>query len=116
MLLALPVLMAKLCIPMLMVGLATSLNAATRYWVFRRVFRPGLLFAPLIALVAIAGSALLASADLAEWARVVAGLPLLFWGLATAWLQHRTRFLVAREHQYRGRGFLLQRSDSSQEE
>lgn len=103
MLLTLQILLVLVSIPMLFVGFATSLSKATQSPVFKRVFRPGMLLAPLIAIVAIVLSFFLSLAELRYWALVVAALPLLFWAICAAWLQHKTRFFIAKRHVRRPR-------------
>lgn len=103
MLLTLQVLLALICIPMFFVGFATSLSKAAGAPIFKRLFRPGLLLAPLIAILAIIGSMFLSLAGLRGLALAVAGLPLLLWAVSAAWLQHKTRFFIARRHVRRPR-------------
>lgn len=103
MLLTLQILVVLLCVPMLLLGLATSLSGATRLRVFQRFMRPMLLLSPLLALVAVGGSAALALAGFRVAAIASVGVLLTLWACAIVWLQLKTRFFIARRHVRRRR-------------
>ncbi len=103
MLLALHILLGLLCLPMMLLGFATTLSGAGKFPFYQRFLRPVLVFSPLWAVLAMVGSFALAVGGWRAAAIIIACVPLLLWIVCVVWLQLKMRFFVARRHVHKGR-------------